>query len=545
MTREFNLIDEPWIQVRSADNRTEMVSLKTCLLNCQNYLSLAGETVIQDAAVQMLLEAIVCRVLLEWRPDGQKDPVLSQEMAVDRWTEVYEAGKLPEKPFLSYLDSVHDSFYLIDEEKPFMQAVMAEAGTWYQAKKLSMSESENKQRLFQGRSGKAKDTLTFAEAARFLLTLIAFDDSSVKPCKALKDKGDGSPGVGWAAKLGLIIVQGNNLFETLMLNCTLLKDGNEAWGNDKPYWEEDKVIRQRNHIRVPDNPVRILSIPSRRVLLKGENGRIIGFNSVSGDYYEPENASALQMTMWKKIEKKGKPVTYVPQLHSSAKAMWRDFASIAGDAKDDTVRTPGVIQWLNYLKSQDVLPKSFYVTLLAPFLEFDSKKCAVVDMSDYALRLDSSLLSEKGKVWLAVINDEIAKLEKAAVYTGYYYENVAAAKGQSGDRLNEARSRGREAFFNAIDLPFTDWIASVQPEAMDGYEEESQKMIKDWQSFVINTCRRLSDECQRNLPLRAMFGRAETGDKARRVKSASEASQIYLSTIYKLYSDENDRKETK
>ena len=37
-------------------------------------------------------------------------------------------------------------------------------------------------------------------------------------------------GAGWLGKLGYIQAQGNNLFETLMLNLTLLQDGVKLWG---------------------------------------------------------------------------------------------------------------------------------------------------------------------------------------------------------------------------------------------------------------------------------------------------------------------------
>ena len=72
--------------------------------------------------------------------------------------------------------------------------------------------------------------LGFAEAARWLLYINAFDDTSAKP----KGKGLPSPGVGWLGRLGLITGVGNNLFETLLLNLVLIKDGNMSFG-ENPY----------------------------------------------------------------------------------------------------------------------------------------------------------------------------------------------------------------------------------------------------------------------------------------------------------------------
>lgn len=53
-----------------------------------------------------------------------------------------------------------------------------------------------------------------------------YDDTSAKP----KGKGLPSVGAGWLGKIGFIQAQGDNLYETLMLNLTLLRDSRECWG---------------------------------------------------------------------------------------------------------------------------------------------------------------------------------------------------------------------------------------------------------------------------------------------------------------------------
>ena len=41
---EFNLLDEPWIRVRTRDCRVEEVSLKDVFVHAHEYEDLAGET---------------------------------------------------------------------------------------------------------------------------------------------------------------------------------------------------------------------------------------------------------------------------------------------------------------------------------------------------------------------------------------------------------------------------------------------------------------------------------------------------------------------
>ncbi len=71
-----------------------------------------------------------------------------------------------------------------------------------------------------------------------MLYLNGYDDTSAKP----KEKGLPSPGTGWLGKLGLIYADGNNLFETLMLNLVLVNiSDKECWDSPKPVWEAETV----------------------------------------------------------------------------------------------------------------------------------------------------------------------------------------------------------------------------------------------------------------------------------------------------------------
>ena len=104
--------------------------------------------------------------------------------------------------------------------------------------------------------------MEYAAAARWLLYVNAYDDTSAKP----KEKGLPSPGVGWPGKLGLIAAVGDNLFQTLMLNLTFLKDGRSLWeGEDRPVWEREPSKKERQEIAVPDNLAELLTLQSRRL----------------------------------------------------------------------------------------------------------------------------------------------------------------------------------------------------------------------------------------------------------------------------------------
>ena len=63
---EFNLLDEPWIRVRTRDCRIKEVSLKDVFIHAHEYEDLAGETAAQDVAMLRLLLAVLHCTFLGW-----------------------------------------------------------------------------------------------------------------------------------------------------------------------------------------------------------------------------------------------------------------------------------------------------------------------------------------------------------------------------------------------------------------------------------------------------------------------------------------------
>ena len=123
--------------------------------------------------------------------NGDERPLEDSDDALERWKELWENRKFPVEVITEYLESQRESFYLFHPERPFYQCEHAKAGTEYSASKLNgnLSESSNKLRLFTDISGKAKEEMTFAEAARWLLYVNAYDDTSAKPSGEARKQG--------------------------------------------------------------------------------------------------------------------------------------------------------------------------------------------------------------------------------------------------------------------------------------------------------------------------------------------------------------------
>lgn len=475
---EFNLLEEPWIRVLRRDCTVQEVSLTQALLQAQEYKDLAGELPTQDVAVLRLLLAVLHAVF--GRVDAQGNPVAitNTTTAVRQWKSLWQLGRLPERPIREYLDKWHDRFWLFHPQRPFWQVPEAAIGTEYSSAKLNgeLSESGNKLRLFPSYAGIGKAELSYAQAARWLLYLNGFDDTSSKP----KAKGRPSPGAGWLGKLGLIQAVGKNLFETLLLNLTLLRDGESMWGAEKPCWELDAPrSAERTEISLPDNPAELLTLQSRRLLLHRENDVVMGYSLLGGDFFERTGAFCEQMTVWRPVqEKKNAPVVFAPKRHDPARQFWREFPTVFDEQPNASLptHTPGIVRWVKLLQrpSQRCLNNKMLVGFRIAAVGYGDKDFFVTDTFSDMLSFHVSLLDELGRKWRTYITKEIGCLERLADVVGNLAKDLAMAAGSHADAPQSAK----EQFYFQIDQPFRRWLLAIDPE---WEEDETEESLDAWE----------------------------------------------------------------
>lgn len=542
--RKFNLVDEPWILVRKPDETVESVSLKDALLQSQNYLDLAGETDPQNAAILRILLAIVHKAILENDPDGHPDLLEDPVDALERWSKIWNQGVLPAVSIERYLEEHHDEFWLIDEDNPFFQAPMASIGTHYDVSKLigNLAESSNKLRLFSSRAREGKKSIDYAESARWTCHLNSYDDTSAKKKGNVEEKL--SPGAGWLGKIGQIYASGQSLFETLMLNCVLLRSESEVYPPDHPSWEEPQSRwKQRHHVPQPEDFSGLMTWRSRLILLETNDDRVTGYTLLGGEFFDRENCFVEPFTLWKTTRpKKSEPAVYVPKRHSSSRQLWRDFSSLILPRSGSTGsvdRSPGIIDWLSLLVNEEILDDEYPLILKAPYVTYGDKDFFVTDVSSQNLRIQTGLLGEPGQDWLERIAEQIAVIDKAALYAGYYYENLLAAKGAPAhDRGNE-RAKGMAALYSLINEPFSSWLASISVEKEAGPAQQKEK-VQEWVDTIvglINRWRReLLEEQVFCMDPAQLFGRVVVDEKGNeQLECSLRADMIFASQIRKLY----------
>ena len=507
----------------------------------------------QDAAVLRVLLALLFAVFTRVDAEGREAPFIRPKDAIARWREIWALGCFPEKPLRYYFARWHDRFWLFDHDHPFFQVpdkawkrvkkttenkkkgtsttTIEEAGTAGDVAKLNgeLLESDNKLRLFKT---VGMDGLTYAQATRWLISLMAYDDTSAKATKDLPE-GQKYPslGVGWLGRLGYIQAQGKTLFETLMLNLTLLRDGQTAWESRvvsedaylvRPCWELDRPRdRERTEVPLPKTFAALYTVQSRRIRLSRQGDRVGGYLLLGGDFFAKEDAFVEQMTLWRNANagKKNLPPSFVPSQHDTSKQFWREFPTAFVPADKEGEHRPGVVSWVATLHNQKCLDQETLVHFAVCAMGYGDKYFFVKDTFEDGLAFHAALLDATGDVRERIVA-EIELCEQAARAVGNLARDLAAAAGGEADGAS-----AREQFYFRVDRPFRRWLETLDPAGDVG------KAIDEWRETVQDLAVALGNELALAAGPAAFVGRA--GKKGH--LSTPEALRLFRGAIRKIY----------
>lgn len=536
--REFCLLYHPWILAMRQDGKTEELSLLEALSRAHELKDLSGEVPAQDAALLRFLLSILHSVFARYSPEGSFSEIRDTNDAFKRWSELWERGSLPMDIITRYLNKYENRFYLSPPEKSFFQVPNLGRGTYYTSAKLNgeISESRNKIRLFPQRTGRQKQQLSYAEAARWVFFINAFDDSSVKPAtRGLKASGKTeSPGTGWLGKLGLIMAKGHNLFETLLLNLVLLPDtGDSLWEKEQPSWEFKPRAEERVRIPMPRNLSELYTLQSRRIMLEFKDDMVTGYRMLSGDFFLSENAFTEQMTVWKSTGKKGGVKIYTPRRHDPSRQLWRDFQVLFAQSENSGHR-PGILSWLSRLKEKDLIKSSHFCFHIMS-VKYGDKNSSIDDMFSDTLTFNSNLIKKAHEHWVWRIIEEINTTEKLVRQTAYLARDIAKASGDKSG--NTAVNLTKDQCYYQLDLPFRAWLEMIDPD-----RDDLDSTCDEWFFTAQRIVRRIGDELVKKAGTKAFVGRVVVDNEKKYRYTAPEAYNRFL---YKTSSREALWKEVK
>lgn len=366
MTSTFNLLDEPWIRVTRLDGSPAEVSLLTLFREAEDIEGIHGEIASQDVAVLRLLLAICHRTM-----NGPEDH--------ETWAEYWQDPSVLGQEACAYLESFRDRFDLRDRERPFYQV----AGIHAASGKTSGLEAliidvPNGNPFFTTRMAEGLESITWAEAARWLVHVHAFDPSGIRT-GAVGDPevkgGKGYPiGPGWTGQIGSVTVQGRNLMRTLLLNTVVCEDvpglSDVDPEHDLAPWEREPDGPAGSQTLEPTGPVSCYTWQTRRVLLHGEDSGVTAVFLGNGDKATPQNRYLVEpMTAWRYSEPQTKKLNtpvYMPRKLPTDRAFWRGLSTLVaqlspsvavkGAGEVTRYRPPGVIAFYEDLLLRELVP---------------------------------------------------------------------------------------------------------------------------------------------------------------------------------------------
>lgn len=521
----FNLIDEPWIEVLRSEGSEGTLSLRAVFAEAGAIRRIGGELPTQEVAILRLLLAILHRAV----PPGGDD---ADE--AERWGEWWRTETVPET-VATYLDEWHDRFDLLDSERPFFQVAglrTAKDGSSGLGKLIADYPAGHK--FFTNRAGEGVSSLSLAEGARWLLHCQSFDVSGIKS-GAVGDPrvkgGRGYPiGTGWAGNLGVIVIEGASLLQTLLLNLVLTSRSEDE---DAPVWEWDEVGPAPTGADSPVGPAQALTWQSRRIRLFVDDGLVTDVLISNGDQIRVRNQHRIEtMTAWRRSEaqqkKHGEELVYMPQEHRADGAIWRGLGPLlaaapvrnpSGEPKSHL--QPANIGWVATARAYGGLPKDAVVTMHTVGVIYGSQNSVIESTISDRLTVQSAVLADRALQEAAVRAAAVA--EQAARLAGDFARNIALAEGRddSGDA-----DRARADMLQRLDPAYRGWALKLGTESVDD-------LTQQWRAVVREAAERFADETYGAASRAAVRGRmvAGRGNAAERRIDAALAHRWFRAAL--------------
>lgn len=514
MSQSFNLITDPWIKVIQTDTGQEKrVSLIEFFSHAQDYRQFAGEMRSQDLAIMRFLLAILTTVYSRYNAEDEpylwakidsdtmqvtsiEDDEGIEDDLLDTWNQLYQAGNFS-KIVIEYLKRYSDRFDMFGDH-PFYQVTTADYDALVPSNKRiekgkgqvlvkqlnrRISESGNTPSIFAPKTGEWKNSIDIDELVRWLITYQNFTGVTDKTKIEVKDKFSNS--AGWLYRLNPVYVQGQTVFETLMLNLKLGGENVDLLALQKPVWEYEikDYIAVRKQQVVPDNLAELYTTWSRILHIEWQDDKHPLIFSAGIPIFESTGAFIEPMTTWRIDKKTGEYRPAVKGLRSLGISMWRNFGSYVDVHSDSGQPEPGIVNWLHEIKDQDtsVIADDKPIMLASATLISDgnatSQAPAVEVTDDMQLQADVLFDPEIAKYWPVRIEEVIDVTQM--VGTDFYH--FASTLGQIRN-VDARRFAGNLSakFYQNLNEPFKEWLAQLS-----GVDDRDQK-IKQWKKQLIN-----------------------------------------------------------
>ena len=494
---DFNLCNEPWIPVLYVSGQTQEVSLKQLFDESNSIRKIHSGDATTDVAILGVAVVIFFRAVLE-----NKEEYGELYREPKKWIQNISLGGSEQLYFVQdYLKKYQDRFNLFDAERPFMQVADLHTSKG-EVKPVSRLVLDSESEYFSMRAEQALTSLSYAEAARYLVTVQAYDYSGIKS-GAVGDPrvkgGKGYPlGVGWYGTTGKIIVHGENLIETLLycLDYEQLLNVEKVNGQshrialqDKSVWERElpdtaapRAYKGGDPTKYKDEPApaagmcEILTWQSRRVRLFPENGRVTGVLVSNGDKWFDRNTYTDPLTAYrfsKNQSTQTNPV-WMPKAHSAERTLWRGGDALLMRLDSSQIKQDKPAPVIRQISSGKYFPAGAKANVQLVGMVYGNQSAVIEGTIDESLSLELALLTEQGARISTTVRENIQITMDAAIALGQYAGNLLRAAGKE----YEFRPSVTESSLHRMEDEFRSWLADLS--VSDDVSTQAAK----WQSKV-------------------------------------------------------------
>ncbi|MEJ5927022.1 type I-E CRISPR-associated protein Cse1/CasA [Corynebacterium sp. H128] len=541
----FSLIDDPWILALDLKGNQISVGLGDIFAGEVRIAALQGDSPAQDYAVMRLLLAAF------WKAHAPESLVKAGEtFDFAMWFEdsrnrLRRNGSDP--LVLDYLARFRDRFELFDKEYPFMQVADLHVASG-ELKHITTIVPESQDSYFSMRAGSKRDSLSYEEAARWLIYAQAFDYSGIKSGMVGDSRnkgGKGYPiGTGWTGMTGGTLVKGADLLETLLLNTTL---ESLTRAGDLPVWErppdgpDSRVAMGGNP--EPQGPADLATWQSRRIRLVAEGNEVVGVVLGNGDKIPDAGANVMDdpMTPYRfstNKSKKGLDV-YYPRPYDVERTMWKALdALVVAETdggfsdKEKAPKRPKNLDSLAQLSALGVdVPAVLNVDLVS--IEYGPQASSVATTYATQMSMPVVLLLTDAKHLRSKVREAAKATTNCAIALGRFAGQLLDAAGGSYEFQPPATDRvlaELEPRFNA----WLDSLSAISKEQAKNEQSPLGPLLEAWQKTVREVIGEHARILLRGAGPKAFAGRIQrkdAEDKKGRVVSAASYYRMLLHTL--------------
>lgn len=558
--KSFNLVTEPWIQVLDKNGNPKEVSLLDVFEDAASYQRLAGDMASQDLVILRLLVAILTTVysrvdangeVYEWLTLDEKMHVKEADEEdyeyddlVNTWQLLYKNGQFSKsvaqylKENSSKFDFLGDApFYQVnkevyDQEVPANKKVNIKSlkGT-VDIKQINrtISESNNSPSIFSPKTRQTKNEVNMAQLVRWIITYQGF--TGVTDKTKVNSKKKFSVSAGWLYGLNPVFAQGENLFQTLMLNLVF----SEEYRVEKPFWEFENAVEYIEFLK--DEPfARDLSIStlytlwSRMLHIEWIDDEPIIFTAGLPKLDSTE-AFVEPMTTWRRNKKTGEVYPATKHLTDLTKAMWRNFGQYVRTTDSDELEDmhePEIIKWLRNVQDNEYLPTDTSLTLRTTTLISDgnaTSQSPVVEVNDQ-FRIKADVLFDKNDkdYWPEDIENMIDLTQQVGKDFWIFTNNISKLRGLDG---TDFADNSTAKFYESLNLPFLTWLASLRND-----QERTAKTV-EWKNILKKVAIIKAEEVLKNASPRDIIGQESSKEEGSGINNIFTIFNWYKLNVFR------------